>query len=534
MEILRTSTAEPTASGIYWTYTKDVSSYLSLFRRHQKIIFDLGNLINDKYTGPFNVTLTALFFASGAPPDVADIIMPISAKRSKSNQPSTFSLPDDRAISQMKLPMNVRRAVVTLLATGQGEEEFWYGNEATSRFSPFREVQLLINGSLAGVVSPYPVIFTGGFSPLLWRPIVGMDAFDLREGEIDITPWLPLICDPFEPGTEFEIRVVGIEKNNKTASWQLSESVGSYWVVTGKVFIWLNGPDDRTPLGVMNREIPPPDIQLDYRAYPMTTFYEIRVLRALSITTLTSSTAEEQFLSWSQTIAFSIGGWVSDGSNSQYIVMNTQGSDTSSGGYASNYRYSGAFTLKAKPDKMDDGLFIEGQVSRGMSQQSHGPSVLPSSLGLSTLDAPIREARSSRSDVSLNTTQRGKFRTHVSNDGNMTFASADNDQELAFLAVDIYPDDPINASENSPLVQVESYHRHVYAQNGVLLQDDEELDDVLLPSRISSLSKSELYREHERKYEYGGMTARFPSAFNIASILAAQTDQKEGKTQGFM
>ena len=67
-------------------------------------------------------------------------------------------------------------------------------------FSPFREVQLFIDGQLAGVVWPFPIIFTGGVVPGLWRPVVGIDAFDLKEDEIDITPWLPLLCDDKQIG----------------------------------------------------------------------------------------------------------------------------------------------------------------------------------------------------------------------------------------------------------------------------------------------------------------------------------------------
>jgi hypothetical protein len=43
---------------------------------------------------------------------------------------------------------------------------------------PFREVQLLIDKRLAGVVFPYPVIYTGEFLPSIWRPMVSYGAFD--------------------------------------------------------------------------------------------------------------------------------------------------------------------------------------------------------------------------------------------------------------------------------------------------------------------------------------------------------------------
>lgn len=45
-EILRTSTEEPKTQGISYTYEKDVSQYMPLWRQPQKVIFDLPNIID--------------------------------------------------------------------------------------------------------------------------------------------------------------------------------------------------------------------------------------------------------------------------------------------------------------------------------------------------------------------------------------------------------------------------------------------------------------------------------------------------------
>ena len=42
-----------------------MTNYLPLFEKEQKIIFDLGNLINNIYTAAYNVTLTASYFTAG-------------------------------------------------------------------------------------------------------------------------------------------------------------------------------------------------------------------------------------------------------------------------------------------------------------------------------------------------------------------------------------------------------------------------------------------------------------------------------------
>ena len=175
VEVFRTSTAEPNANGIAWTYIKEMQQYDVLWKADQKIIFDLGNLIDSTYTGAYNTTLTATFFTIPGSPTTADFILPISARQSSVDQSSAFQVPGQNASVTYTLPQNIKRAVVSLLACGQSTEEFWYTNVFTSEEntfagstgalyggSPWREVQLLIDGQLAGVSWPFPIIFTGG------------------------------------------------------------------------------------------------------------------------------------------------------------------------------------------------------------------------------------------------------------------------------------------------------------------------------------------------------------------------------------
>ena len=264
VEVFRTSTAEPTIDGITWSYTKDMTQYRTLWQRPQKVIFDLGNLINNIYTAPFNVTIEATFFVHHKPPQPPLLILPISAGRSTKDQPSAFSVPRDNATVMHRIPANFRRAIVSIAACGQASEEFWYSNVPSNlaktfsnttgdlgEYSSFREVQLLIDGELAGVVWPHPTIFTGGIAPGLWRPEVGLDAFDLREQEIDITPYLPYLQNSKKH--QFEIRVLGIAEEHGRAT--VEATIGDYWVVTGKIFLFAGdlGPEaSQKPLSVHN------------------------------------------------------------------------------------------------------------------------------------------------------------------------------------------------------------------------------------------------------------------------------------------
>jgi hypothetical protein len=239
----------PVRTGIFWNFQKDMTIWDTLLRSEQKVIMELDNLYDSVFTGNYNVTITALYYNDHVDLTPADMILPISAKLSSQNQSSLLSLPDQNATVSFALPRNMERAVVRILASGNSAEEFWYkhvpteytdtfNNSAIRAYSPFREVQLLIDGQLAGVSWPFPIVFTGGLSPGFWAPIVGIDTYDVPSFEIDVTPFLPVLCDG-KPHA-FELKVVGYD--SKTTLGTTAEN----WWVTASVFIWLDKDSDET------------------------------------------------------------------------------------------------------------------------------------------------------------------------------------------------------------------------------------------------------------------------------------------------
>lgn len=313
-EVFRTSTAEPTTRGIVWTYIKEMSQYNALWKQPQKLIFDLENVVDNTYTGSFNVSLTA-HFSHENNVRTADAILPISAKKAASDSPSAFRLPSSNATASYKFPTSASRAVLSISACGQSEEEFWWQNVFSSDtnmfhdtigdlygYSPFREVQLYVNGILAGVVWPFPVIFTGGVAPGFWRPIVGIDAFDLRQPEIDISPFLPLLTDGNDHS--FEIKVVGLDVSDDGTVTQ-SDSVGSYWVVTGNIFLYLDGNTSPAKISAPPKvTAPTPDfkvsrnpVQNNKTGKAESLSYSVEAKREITVTS--------SWFSWSQKLSFS-------------------------------------------------------------------------------------------------------------------------------------------------------------------------------------------------------------------------------------
>jgi hypothetical protein len=100
-----------------------MTNYISLLKTKQKIIFDLGNLVNEIYTAPFNVTLSASYFTATDSISPADLILPLSARKGAEGQPSVFTVPPDTAFNALLFPRNAEKAIFTIAATGQSEEE---------------------------------------------------------------------------------------------------------------------------------------------------------------------------------------------------------------------------------------------------------------------------------------------------------------------------------------------------------------------------------------------------------------------------
>ncbi|KAN0095247.1 Peptide N-acetyl-beta-D-glucosaminyl asparaginase amidase A domain containing protein [Hyaloscypha variabilis] len=311
IEIWRTSTAMPVRTGIFWNFQKDMTIWDTLLRSEQKVIMELDNLNNSVFTGAYNVTIKALYYNDHVAINPADQIYPISAQLSSKNQSSVLSLPDQNATLTYTFPTNMERAVVSILASGNGAEEFWYKHvptEYTNTFSntlrpysPFREVQLLIDDQLAGVSWPFPIIFTGGISPGLWVPIVGIDTYDVPSFEIDVTPFLPLLCD----GNlhTFELKVVG--HDSKTTFGTIAEN----WYVTASIFIWLDKSSDETWGSVIESSTLPPTFHLTSHITTSsgtnTSLYlELIASRTLSHTSTITTSSGLRTITWTQSLTY--------------------------------------------------------------------------------------------------------------------------------------------------------------------------------------------------------------------------------------
>lgn len=393
---------------VRFSYVKDMTAYSSLLRGNQKIIFDLGNLVDDVYTGSFNATLIATFYT---PPPVfstpdefsapADTIFAISQHKSAENQPSYYRLPQDRAREPISLPSSTIRATVSISASGNADEEFWYTNvpnEFVNTFgadnalpgnSPFREIQLLADGVLLGVAWPFATIFTGGINPGLWRPIVGIAAFDIPEYEIDITPFLPLLLQRSSPPV-FEIKIV---------TWD-SASISPDWLVSGRIFAWIdpNDPDWITTGTIHASSSIPPKFNLaaaleTNAAATQNTSLRLHMTaqRSISVITTINTSTGPRPASWTQGLSYSHTNLLTANGTAQTLQQLTQGTAATIGTHTVTFRWplevtsefdvnpSGAFTIRAYIDRGVETVGLQGS----LQTRQNGSAVYQSDVGMS-------------------------------------------------------------------------------------------------------------------------------------------------------
>lgn len=305
--------------------------------------------------------------------------------------------------------------------------------------------------------------------PGLWRPIVGIDAFDLREHEIDITPWLPILCDGNEH--TFEIKVAGINDNGGTTG-TLTETVGNSWYVTGKIFVWLDSPSSITTGTQPTIVLPQPHITLS-QSYTQnatganqTLSYSTVVTRSLSISSVVKTQQGTSAETWTQSLSYSNYGSFADQGNTQTIDVSTSGYDISTGVYPYNSSYK--YPLYANTTVIVDpsGNFsISAILSHGLLLEIYGNSIYPSGLESFSSLPSTKDDLSSYSGSYLRTLQNGTAYYFSSPSTGTGISFGSTEQDFVFGAA-------------NPGVSQELYTRDVAAANGTVVSDKETLVSV--------------------------------------------------------
>lgn len=301
--------------------------------------------------------------------------------------------------------------------------------------------------------------------PGLWRPIVGIDAFDLKEDEIDITPWLPLLCDG--NAHTFEIRVSGLNDNgNGTAS--LSETTDDYWIVSGKLFLWLDVAGHIITGQGPHLISPPPDLQVTSSLLTgrnntnSTLLYQVQAHRTLSIQSTLTLSSGQQTVSWSQQRTFSNTGNLSSSGNIAINTQKTTGHDVSSSGYSRDLTYD----LYAYSDyeTLGSNISIAATVNRVKTVETKGQAVFPTGLEAFMNVAPAFQGSL------LTTTQNGSATYLANTTSSKSFSFGTTEQDMTLSGIRGGYGYGAQGSGNTEL-----FYRHALAVNGTVTLEEERV-----------------------------------------------------------
>ncbi len=196
------TTAEPSANvPRNWHVESILTDYSALFAAAQNGRVDLGNLVDMTYTGIIYGSAKLVFYPADTQPEVADQVLPLSA--GPTGGTVSLNTSTDTLAATFSLPSNVEKAYLDVFAQSQSGDEFWYTcvpNDVASELqscggSAFRETEVTIDGTPAGVAPIYPWIYTGGIDPYLWRPIPGVHTLNFAPYRVDLTPFAGILSN---------------------------------------------------------------------------------------------------------------------------------------------------------------------------------------------------------------------------------------------------------------------------------------------------------------------------------------------------
>ena len=198
------TSAEPGENfGPSWHIERDLTDYSSLFTSTQTGEVDLGNLVNSTYTGIIYGSATVLLYPLAErqhAPDTADAIFPMP---DADGGAATLNTTTDQLTGTFTFPTNVERAYLDVLTQSQSNDEFWYtcvpndvaGELESCGNTAFREAEISIDGTPAGVAPVYPWVFTGGVDPWLWFPLPGVQTLNFVPYRVDLTPFAGVLSN---------------------------------------------------------------------------------------------------------------------------------------------------------------------------------------------------------------------------------------------------------------------------------------------------------------------------------------------------
>jgi hypothetical protein len=248
--LLYGTTAEPRANlSPSWHVENDVTDLSALLKSPQAGTAILGNFIGvyngTTYNGIIYANAHLLFYPVGRNAPEAktpDVVIGLPGN----NGAYTLNTSADQLTQSVTLPTNVEKVYLDVISQNQSSDEFFYlcvPNDVATKLEScgntgYRETEISIDGTPAGVAPVYPWIFTGGIDYFLWEPIPGVQTLNFKPFRVDLTPFAGLLANG-QPHT------VGISVFN----------ANSYYLATATLYAYTDKGADQVSGSVLSNTL---------------------------------------------------------------------------------------------------------------------------------------------------------------------------------------------------------------------------------------------------------------------------------------
>lgn len=268
LNVLRAVAPQPLGTGVSFEFDEDITKYAAWLRKTRKVTVMMSNTIAED-SGVFSCNASLTFWPGKTPSRFADVIIPIAQAQLVNQTDFRFVLGNKTGTAQQRVPnfpKNIYRAQLEVLPSPSANDEgYWFTT------NPYREVVAYIDSTPVGIVTPFPVYYTGALNPLLWSPIVGIGCFGMPSYFMDITPFVGILVDGKSHKISFKVHGI---------------NTGGVWYITGALHLWLDSNSKATFGKVISNKIAPmgnappePDDSSSVNGLSRTTNYATKLSR---------------------------------------------------------------------------------------------------------------------------------------------------------------------------------------------------------------------------------------------------------------
>ena len=245
-----------------WHVERDVTDYSPLFTTAQTGHVILGNIVNSTFTGVISGSAALKFYPKGEEGDEnqhvrpADAVYPLKQVNADGsiNEPAFLHTPTAQLATTFALPRNIERAYLDVIAQSQINDEQWFAcfpddlsniNEIYGcGHTAFRETQVTIDGTPAGIAPVSPWIYTG-FLPDQWAPIPGVQTLNFVPYRVNLTPFAGILND----GSPHTVALKVFNDDD-------------YFAVTASLLLYLDPESTRITGGILQNTLADPSPQV--------------------------------------------------------------------------------------------------------------------------------------------------------------------------------------------------------------------------------------------------------------------------------